>query len=705
MKNIFGISGLILLALFIQYCKEKPTPPVLTTTAVSAISYTTATSGGEVTNEGGDQVTSRGICWNTVSDPTTSNNKTTENGGLGAFTSNLTQLTPNTTYFVRAYATNSAGTGYGDPVTFTTSQVAVPVLTTTAISAITQTSAVSGGNITDDKGSSVTARGVCLGTVANPTTANSKTSDGTGKGIFTSSIIGLTGNTTYYVRAYATNSAGTEYGNQVVFTTSPLIPTISTSATSSITQTTAISGGNVTADGGATVTARGICFSTTAAPTITSTIVAATGTTGAFTSNITGLTANTTYYVRAFATNSAGTAYGNEVVFTTSLPLPTITNFSSVTKNYGDVSFTLTQPTSNSAGLFTYSSGNTGIVTISGSTVTIVGAGTTIITATQSATSSYASGSITANITVNALLPALSTTSITNTSATATTSGGNITNDGGAIISMRGLCWSTSQNATTSDSKTLAGTGSGVFTSSITGLAANTTYYVRAYAINSAGTSYGNELIIRTSTGSVTDIDGNSYFTVTIGTQVWFRENLKTTKYNDGTSIPLVTDITSWASLSGPAYCWNNNDPAAYKATYGALYNWFALDVLTNGNKNVCPTGWHVSSDADWTTLTTFLGGENIAAGKLKEEGIINWYWPNTSATNESGFTALPGGYRSYNVSYNSQTMVGFWWTSTESSSTEGWYRDMNYTNSVVRRGGGVGTSKKNGLSIRCVKN
>jgi uncharacterized protein (TIGR02145 family) len=306
---------------------------------------------------------------------------------------------------------------------------------------------------------------------------------------------------------------------------------------------------------------------------------------------------------------------------------------------------------------------------------------------------------------VNALLPALSTTSITNTSATGTTSGGNITNDGGAIISMRGLCWSTSQNATISDSKTDEGTGSGIFASSITGLIANTTYYVRAYAINSAGTSYGNELIIRTSTGSVTDIDGNSYFTVTIGTQIWFRENLRTTKYSDGTTIPLVTDITSWTSLSTPAYCWNNNDPTTYKATYGALYNWYVVDALTNGSKNVCPTGWHVSSDADWTTLTTFLGGESIAANKLKEEGILNWYWPNTSATNESGFTALPAGYRSYNVSYNSQTMVGFWWTSTESTSTEAWYRDMNYSNSVVRRGGGVGTNKRNGLSVRCIKN
>ena len=225
MKNTIRISGVILVILsifLIHSCKkDKTTPPVISTTAVTAISYTTATSGGDVTNEGGAPIASRSVCWNTSANPTITNSKTIEGGG-GPFTSNITQLTPNTIYYVRAYATNTAGTGYGNQVSFTTLQVAAPVLTTTAITSVIQTTAVSGGNITADNGGSVTARGVCWSTSQSPTTANSKTTDATGTGSFTSSITGLAPGTTYYVRAYATNSVGTAYGTQVSFTTSDL---------------------------------------------------------------------------------------------------------------------------------------------------------------------------------------------------------------------------------------------------------------------------------------------------------------------------------------------------------------------------------------------------------------------------------------------------------------------------------------------------
>ncbi len=225
MKNTLRISKVIIITLsiiLIHSCTEKPTPPIITTTSVNAISYTTAASGGEVTNEGGAPVVSKGVCWNTSADPTIANSKTTEIGGSGPFTSNISSLTPNTMYYVRAYATNSAGTGYGNQVTFTTSQVAVPVLTTTAITSTTPTTIVTGGNITDDKGGSVTTRGVCYGRVTNPTIVDSKTTDGTGIGTYISNITQLIPNTTYYIRAYATNSAGTAYGNELIITTLPL---------------------------------------------------------------------------------------------------------------------------------------------------------------------------------------------------------------------------------------------------------------------------------------------------------------------------------------------------------------------------------------------------------------------------------------------------------------------------------------------------
>ena len=118
-------------------------------------------------------------------------------------------------------------------------------------------------------------------------------------------------------------------------------------------------------------------------------------------------------------------------------------------------------------------------------------------------------------------------------------------------------------------------------------------------------------------------------------------ENLKTTKYRDGTSIPLVTENTAWLNLTTPGYCWYNNDAAHYKSTYGALYNWYVLNAGSNGWKNVCPTGWHVPTDAEWTTLTTYLGGESIAGGKLKETGTSHWLSPNTVATNETGLHTL----------------------------------------------------------------
>jgi uncharacterized delta-60 repeat protein len=194
------------------------TPPTVTTAAASSVKSTTASSGGAVISEGSSGVTARGVCWNTTGAPTTSDSKTSDGTGTGVFTSALTGLTASTTYYARAYATNSAGTSYGGQITFTTSKVGVPTLTTTAASSIKATTATSGGNVSDKGDSDVIARGVCWNTTGSPTTSDSKTSDGTGNGAFVSSITGLTANAKYYVRAYATNEQGTAYGDTVSFT-------------------------------------------------------------------------------------------------------------------------------------------------------------------------------------------------------------------------------------------------------------------------------------------------------------------------------------------------------------------------------------------------------------------------------------------------------------------------------------------------------
>jgi hypothetical protein len=294
------------------------TLPTVTTTPVTNIAQTTATSGGNVTSDGGTTVTVRGVCWNTSPGPTTANSYTTDGSGTGTFVSNLTGLTPNTLYYVRAYATNSIGTSYGNEVTFTTLTLTPPAVTTAAVTNITQTTATSGGTVISDGGASVTARGVCWNISSNPTTANSHTTDGSGTGSFVSNLTGLTPNTLYYVRSYATNSVGTSYGNELTFTTLSLtVPTVTTAVVTNITQTTATSGGTVTSDGGASVTARGVCWNTSPGPTTANTHTTDGSGTGAFVSNLTGLTMNTMYYVRSYATNNVGTAYGNEVSFTT----------------------------------------------------------------------------------------------------------------------------------------------------------------------------------------------------------------------------------------------------------------------------------------------------------------------------------------------------------------------------------------------------
>jgi uncharacterized protein (TIGR02145 family) len=196
---------------------------------------------------------------------------------------------------------------------------------------------------------------------------------------------------------------------------------------------------------------------------------------------------------------------------------------------------------------------------------------------------------------------------------------------------------------------------------------------------------------------TVKDIDGNVYKTVTIGKQVWMAENLKTTKYYDGKTIPLVTDNTAWTDLTTPEYCWNNNDATANKNTFGALYNWYT--VSTN---KLCPRGWHVPTDEEWTKLTTYLGGERVAGGKLKETGTTHWERPNTGATNESGFTAFPSGGRYEDGRFYDLGSKGYWWSSTEEGEASAWCFELQYALRSINR---LGSRKLFGLSIRCLRN
>jgi hypothetical protein len=295
--------------------------PTLTTLPLGNVANISATSGGNITANGGSTVTQRGVVWNTAANPTTANSQTSDGSGTGSYTSNLSGLAPNTTYYVRAYATNSAGTAYGNELIFSTIGNGggnVPVVATSGISNITGFSAQCGGNVTSDGGETIVQRGLCWGTSSNPTTSDFSTTVSGSLGSFNSTISGLQSNTTYYVRAYATNSNGTGYGNEVIFTTNAVnIPVVNTGSLGNVTSSTAILNGSVTSDGGSVVTSRGICWGTTANVSISNFITSLGVGTGSFLGAAQPLQSNTTYYARAYATNAIGTAYGSEISFTT----------------------------------------------------------------------------------------------------------------------------------------------------------------------------------------------------------------------------------------------------------------------------------------------------------------------------------------------------------------------------------------------------
>jgi uncharacterized protein (TIGR02145 family) len=509
LKILIVVVFLVVLIFFVQSCRKRPALPVLTTLNVTEIRRNAATSGGIITNDGGDEVTERGSCWSINRNPTVGSSKSNEGIGTGIFISNLTGLTSNTKYYVRAYATNDVGTEYGNEISFTTGPVEAPSMTTAEASSVSTYYALTGGNITDDGGASITTRGICWDTIENPTILGYHNGTTSEERIYTIALKYLEPNTKYFARAYATNEVGTTYGNQILFTTC----LIETKEPQSVTSTTAVSGG------------------------------------------------------------------------------------------YGII-------------------------------------------------------------------------------------------EGGLSISERGVCWSTSQNPTVADDKTTNGSGTGHFVSNIIGLTPNTTYYIRAYETSNAGTFYGNEFILKTFTGMITDIDGNVYKTVTIGSQLWMAENLKTTRYQNGDTIKPglrgINDIVK--NEQEPRYQWD-------KGQYGRYYTWYAAA----DHRNVCPVDWHLPTDDEWTVLTDFLGGEQVAGAKMRT--TTGWEQDDggIKGTNESGFSAHGGVIiRVMDGDTEGFSYLAHFWSSTLTDDSDAWSRTLYSGRSDVLRYNF--SCRGIACSVRCLK-
>jgi uncharacterized protein (TIGR02145 family) len=393
------------------------------------------------------------------------------------------------------------------------------------------------------------------------------------------------------------------------------LPCLETSNVTSITSSSAISGGKIINAGNLFIEAKGICWNTSNDPTIENCIDYTSAGQGSdtFISELGNLTPNTTYYVRAYGKNYEGVGYGNSVSFITSGNTPIADFTASPTTITEGQTVQFTDLSTNNPIIWSWNFGDGGTSNIQNPLHTFTNTGTYTV-------------------------------------------GLTVCNNYGA------------------DSKT-----------------------INNYIIVTGNGCMGCE------TGTVSDIDGNSYNTVKIGDQWWMAENLKTTKYRDGTIIPNVTNNAAWSNLTSGAYSDYYNTPS-YSITYGKLYNLYAV----NDAHDICPTGWHVPTDTEWHSLVLYVDSiaqlsfvESVTAGgKLKKTGTTYWFSPNTGATNETGFTALPGGHRSTGGSFLENGFISMWWSSNATSSNA-WIRIISYDNSNVSRNSYSG---KAGVSVRCIK-
>lgn len=708
-----------------------------------------------------------GVCWSTSHEPTLQNahvaghitNPNSDN--FYFYDCEVEGLQPNTDYYARAYITRYGITEYSNERHFTTPLPNAPEVITGSVFNVTKNSATCGGIVTNDHGYPVTARGVCWSTSPIPTLNDSFTQDGSGLGDFTSQISGLTPNTLYWVRAYATNSNGTSYGDVDTFRTLPnLLLTVTTEVPNPVTATTATLHGTAITTG-APIVSRGFCWGQDNNPSIgnpDSQIILGEGSGNSFSATITGLSPSTTYQVSAFADNGQGVELGNVISFTTSSCIPIvntleptaiISNTATLQGHIYNECVTAMPITSCGFCMDTIANPSVGgnqqvySTEFNQADGDIYYLASNLLTGVTYHVRCYA---INANgvhygddrtfvIEDDCNLPQVNTLNVANIGTYSATARFTVFFDDGCEITQCGVCWGTQPSLSIDSDTSISMTGSiGENTLNINGLEPESVYYVRAFATNSAGTTYGQILAFRTdaetgaSCGTLMDADSNVYHTVQLGDQCWMKENLRTTHYADGTEIPLGT-----AASTTDAYCYyptgNFDDNVNFRNVplYGYLYNWPAVmhgastsSSNPSGVQGICPTGWHVPSNAEWTQLVNYLSSDGFQCGSnptnvSKSLASVNGWNSSTtvcsagndpSMNNASGFTVVAGGYNIGSSICSPPGEMAYFWTCTSRSgpvlNNFVYQYSINYNSAEFNSGNGM---KNWELSVRCVKN
>lgn len=719
--------------------------PVITTEAVTDVTVNSAKCGGNVISNGGEEVTERGVCWNTSGNPVYTDSKTLNGTGTGTFEAAISGLSAGQTYYVRSYAKNSVGIAYGNQQVFSTPAAVAPVISSNVDYNVSTTGASITITVSSDGGSNITAKGVIWSaSVASPDLNNKDgmTNEGGGSGTFTSTIGGLVPNKTYYVRAYATNSAGTSYGNVFTFTTTD----------SKFTDAEGNEYSTVTI-GSQTWMGQNLKVTKYNNGDIIS---------GSWDYNNNAQLRNT--YGRLYTWNAAT---DNRKVCPTGWHVPSSDEWDELinylaNNGYADAGLLAKamcsqtgwansgvpntpgyqQQNNNASGFSATASGMRAswgeyiymdyatwwwtsddwienpqygaYRTISNSMAGV----TPYVEVKETGFSIRCIKDVGGGAEPTKTKPTVTTENSSNISTTGATINGKVTSDGGAVITQRGFYYSSTSSTPDQNSTVVLVVGqTGDFSKALTGLKENTTYYFRAFATNSVGTSTGDVKSFKTeSSGGVggetattfTDArDGHVYKKVVIGTQTWMAENLA--------YLPVVHTPYDYEFGNSYYYVYGYNGTSVADAkatqnykTYGVMYNWFsamngesASSSVPSGVRGVCPAGWHLPSYDEMYVMINYLGGDIIAGNALKVAGTEFWKAPNAGATNSSGFSALPGGSFWDGYGFTVLGEYGYWWCATEIDEHYGYDFELGYDLTDFWH---YSAPKSVASNIRCVK-